>query len=760
MFLDCRAFEGGGVYAAWAPNSMDSMTTAYALDSFPTSLSLSNSSVQQNRAANSGGGLWLKDINTTMDSTTVIEGSFAAAFGGAVYLLGGITDIQDQVLITNNSAAQGGGIAWYSSCWESCAYFSSLQLAPGAKVIDNNASFAGGGILMDASLAGKFNKNWTVLDNYAALGDPNVLYPKDICEVGEVPKGGWCEKCAPNMYSFAAKATDCKPCPLHATCTGGDYLLPNTGYWHSHPYSTQVHACPNIAVCNQDRFAGSNNNPLAAPSGDAAKIPQQCAAGYGGNACGVCLSPAVGDKYGLSSPFVCKKCTMSLSASIALYAVLLLFMVAGLSYTAHATWHDNQDVTSEMRVSDVLKVLILYVQYLVVLGTAPVAWPGSLAAVFSAASVLFASSSGQFLSLDCLMLDVAGLTVPKALVRQLIYLVLPLAITLGVCVASALLLVVTRWWSHRRGAAGAQVSLLSALVARLPVIVLVGVYTFFPSLLRAGLSFFVCLLLDEEHFSWEGEVATATARFGYWVYDMQQECMADWHRVWALWLGIPCVVIFCLGVPLAIVALLVANKARLYEPAFRQHFGSLYRNFRSKRFYWEAVEAVQTLVLVCVAVFSPIVGAYYHLVMIAFLFSMSLVLQVWFRPFAFARLHHLQLSAMGCLYLTAFISLTFLDAGDREGKAVRFYRVVMGTFLLLLNMAFVCWVVYNLAVSSKGAAANVLEAVKKGCLGLRGWVAAFRGESRGAASVGGRSSGIEITSLGEPKPETYPPAQV
>jgi len=783
-FVDNRAFEGGVVYATWDMswgNLLDNILGIGQPIQSPT-LSLSNSSLQQN-SASVGGAVWLKNYNTTLNLTTTMEGNIASAAGGAVYLLGGNMHIQDQVLISNNSAAQGGGIAWYSSCLELGACPSSLHLAAGAKVVNNNASIAGGVIITDVSLFANFTRYGTVLNNSASLGDHDVLYAKAKCDAGEVLKGGWCEKCASNMYTFASDATECKPCPLHANCTGGNFLQPNPGYWHSDRYSSQVHACPNIAACTQDSAANSSNNSQpAAPSSHAARataaesnaviIPQQCAAGYEGNACGVCMSPADGDKYGLSSPFVCKKCRMSPSASIALYAVLLLCMVAGLTYMAHATWLDNQEVTSEMRVSDVLKVLILYVQYLVVLGTARVAWPGSLAAVFSAASLLFASSTGQFLSLDCLMMEVAAWKVPMPVVKQLIYLVLPLAVIIGVCMASALFLVVTRWWSRRRNApGGAQVSLLSALVARLPVIVLVVLYTFYPSLVRVGLSFFACLRLDEVLPPGDGEVANATAYYGYWVYSMQQECLVEWHKVWALSMGIPCVLIFCLGVPVAIVAWLVANKVKLYEQAFRQHFGSLYRNFRPKRFYWEAVVAVQTLVLVAVAVFSHTVGAYYQLVMFAFLFSISLVLQVWFLPYAFSKLHHLQLSAMGCLYFTAFISLTFIDVGDPLGKSADDYRFTMGIVLLILNVAFVCWAVYNLTILSKGAVASALEAVeegwvsaleavKEGWLGFRGWVAAFRRESRGAASVGGSSSGIEITNLREPKPETPSAAQV
>ena len=676
MTVNCRAFEGGGVYAI--RGSPD--------NPYDTSiLSLSDSIVQQNTAS-VGGGLWLKNFNTKMNLTTKIEWNSAAVFGGAVYLFGGNMDIQDQVVFSNNKAAQGGGIAWYSSCLELGACPSSLHLAAGARVVNNTASLAGGGILMDASLS--ITGNTSVGNNSASMGNPNVLYPKEQCEIGEVSKGaGWCDKCALNMYTFVNNATVCKLCPLHAICSGGASLQPDPGYWRSHLNSSQVHACPNAKACNWDQNDSRSSQSITATGGaeadKTASIDAQCAEGYSGNACGVCRSNT---SFGLTSPFVCKKC-LSQPATVAIYVVALLCLVALLTYMADATWQDNQEVTNELRVSNVLKVLVLYVQYLVVLGTARVFWPDSLSAVFTAAYLLFSSSTGQFISLDCLLSNHrADLVVPMAVVKQLIYLVLPFIVMLAVGIMYAVFVVLSRWRSHRGAAARAQVSLLSTLLARWPVVVLVVLYTFFASLVRVGLSFFACLHLDK---SWEidvGEEATATAAYGYWVYDMQQECLATWHKGWALGLGIPCVLIFCLGVPLAIVAGLVANKAELYEPAFRMHFGSLYRNYRSKCFYWEAVVAVQTLVLVGVAVFSNTVGPYYQLVIFAFLFSLSLVLQVWFRPFAFAKLHHLQLSAMGCLYVTAFISLTFIYGCDLPGKPIQVYRYAMGIVLLLVNV--------------------------------------------------------------------------
>jgi hypothetical protein len=422
---------------------------------------------------------------------------------------------------------------------------------------------------------------------------------------------------------------------------------------------------------------------------------------------------------------------------------------------AHATWLDNQEGSNELRVSDVLKVLILYVQYLVVLGSAKVAWPTSLSAVFAAAALLFSSGTGQFISLDCIFSPVSVSIVPMPIAKQLIYLVLPVAILLGVIVVHLVVLSAARLRRYVIEGATSQChgSIWSKLAARLPAIALVVLYSFFPSLLRVGLSMFACHYLDvapSAPFNGENPVATATN--GYWVYDMQQACWSGWHKAWALGLGMPCVLIFCLGVPLAILALLTANKGRLYDPGFRIHFGSLYRNFRPKRFYWEAVVTVQTIVLVCIAVFSNVIGAYYQMVVFAMVFSLSLLLQVWFRPFAFAKLHHLHLSAMGCLYITTFISLTFFDLMDHEEAALNVYRQAMGVVLMLVNVAFVCWAVHSLVALSKGPLGNAMAVVRRSRIvrALKRWVTALRGEERGEsldACAGGDDLEIEVTSL-------------
>jgi len=63
------------------------------------------------------------------------------------------------------------------------------------------------------------------------------------CVAGEISTGDACEVCRKGSYSLSEKNEDnCLPCPSEgAECPGGAVILPLDGWWHSSPYSAQIH---------------------------------------------------------------------------------------------------------------------------------------------------------------------------------------------------------------------------------------------------------------------------------------------------------------------------------------------------------------------------------------------------------------------------------------------------------------------------------------------------------------------------------------
>lgn len=153
------------------------------------------------------------------------------------------------------------------------------------------------------------------------------------------------------------------------------------------------------------------------------------------------------------------------------------------------------------------------------------------------------------------------------------------------------------------------------LLGRLRVAALVVAFYAYPTLVKAALIFFACLPIDNAAHSPHAEYAIRNHTAGYWVMDIQQECFTGSHRQWALGLGVPAVVVLCLGVPLALFLLLWCNTQNTSKKAFQQRYGFLYCNYADSKVWWEAVWAVQTVLLTAVSVFHFSARAYFSLLL-------------------------------------------------------------------------------------------------------------------------------------------------
>jgi hypothetical protein len=76
-----------------------------------------------------------------------------------------------------------------------------------------------------------------------------VALPIEIagCTTGQLLTPQGCVDCIATTYILSPQDNQCRACPDSATC-GGTYLVPQPGYWHSHPRSTQVGACGSLAA--------------------------------------------------------------------------------------------------------------------------------------------------------------------------------------------------------------------------------------------------------------------------------------------------------------------------------------------------------------------------------------------------------------------------------------------------------------------------------------------------------------------------------
>ena len=371
-------------------------------------VTISNSIVSNNTSVQSpGGGLAVSQGGSLqlVNGSMVSHNSAVNSSGGGVVLFGnGTLRADDSVMFVNNIVRKG-----YVGSTIAAFDNSSLELGPGGRLTKCSV-----GVYL----------GWST------------------CQAGETQQHDMCVCCPQHTFSFTNAS--CEPCPINGNCTGGSLVQPLSGCWSSAPASVQMHRCPlYTTACN-----------YTAPT-------QQCSEGYTGPLCGACQLP----QYGMLSPFRCGKC-LPPKVQLGLY-LLLRFAVVVITITVHMTWKDNLTSNKVVLATDYIKVLVLFLQYTVIIGSVSVAWLlFDVQRWFMAVNIVFAVGSGQALSLDCWLHHyLRSSKLPLAMQRQLVYFLSPVFVLLGVLTVQWLAWALVRWvvplvWRPKEGATQQPASLV------------------------------------------------------------------------------------------------------------------------------------------------------------------------------------------------------------------------------------------------------------------------------------------------------------
>jgi hypothetical protein len=739
---------GGGVYcwigkiyldnSMWHDNSAGLNGGGGYMDKATFGLA-NNSSLHSNRALHgSGGGVFIfGGVLIIRDGSSIVNNSCTPGVGGGVAAgvwvfkekssnpvgtfsfgsmgrlvaqEGASDDIYNSRVMISNSivanntsnGAAGGGFA--------IASWSVIALANGTKVLGNRAfNGSGGAVLLmgNATLQAdgtvvfqnKSGSRGFVGSAIVAFEDANVSLPTRgqltkcntsvylgtaTCAIGEVLQHDVCNCCPPHTFSFANSS--CTQCPPNAACPGASVVEPLPGFWSSAPTSIQMHRCP-----------------LFKTACDYVNETHTCKPGYQGALCGDCHLP----DYGVLSPMRCGRC-MQPAVQLGLYVGLNFVTVSFVTYTVHATWQDNLEGTWDVQVTDYIKVLVQFLQYIVIIGSVSVPWPFfDVQMWLQAIGVVVTMGSGQALSLDCWLYRYGRKSIPMAIQRLLVYFLAPV-FTLVLVLALQWLAWAVQFWLvplwKPRGVAGIAQGPLQLLLRKLPVTLLVLVYYAYPLLLRASLSFFACLSIDKPLGAFANVPAGATAllshTWGYWVSSIQQECFAGYHLRWAMGLGLPSVLLWCLVVPVAMGVGLYVCRHRADSASFREHFGFLYRTYKPKRLWWEAVWAARTVVLTVISVFSFPMQRYFSVLSLLLVFWASAALQSYFKPYESPSLHRMHLVSTSCLAATTVGALAMFAYDIQESTAFAL-RIAITVLVFVINLVFVGWCCVKMAPDLK-----------------------------------------------------------
>jgi hypothetical protein len=128
------------------------------------------------------------------------------------------------------------------------------------------------------------------------------------------------------------------------------------------------------------------------------------------------------------------------------------------------------------------------------------------------------------------------------------------------------------------------------------------------------------------------------------------------------------------------------------DPAFREQYGFLFRNYTESKQWWEAVWAAQTVLLTAISVFHFTIQAYFALLLMALVLLLSVAAQIVAQPYAQPLLHRLHLASTCCLCFIVWLSQAmFSSSVVVDSAALRNANTAFGAIMVVIACSFVTW---------------------------------------------------------------------
>lgn len=285
---------------------------------------------------------------------------------------------------------------------------------------------------------------------------------------------------------------------------------------------------------------------------------------------------------------------------LGLYVVAALLMLSFMKLLVSYTMVSNKETfeahQARLLPSDLLRPLLLYSQYILVIGSMSISYPVTIAYPLRVLAWFWSPASPETLSVDCLLSN--SELFPTAAQRVLFYLCMPVVMLLLLMAIEAITLHLGQKSRVRTGMADRLYSTLC-----------VAAFFFLPSVARTVFSLFACVPIDKPP---ARPPYTAAAVGSFWALDLNTQCWTGYHRGWAFGLGVPLLLLCVVVLPAGILFKMLRNKQRLNYPAFALHWGFLYRVYKPAHCYWEACVSLQTQLLVAISIYGTSLGPLYQ----------------------------------------------------------------------------------------------------------------------------------------------------
>lgn len=205
---------------------------------------------------------------------------------------------------------------------------------------------------------------------------------------------------------------------------------------------------------------------------------------------------------------------------------------------------------------------------------------------------------------------------------------------------------------------------------------------------------------------------------GYWTSDTGVQCGSAAHLGMVLGLGVPGLVLFVLGLPVALWLLLRHNsqpaadgRSKLEEPEVELKYGLMYDKYRKRAYFWESVVLLENCALTLLLVLLQSQPATLQVLVAMAVIFIEAVLHITLQPYACRMLDTLRrISVFGLITTLFLIMLVSMNEFEDQQRLsiVAFSLIViinvgvLGVHVWACGMELKRWMLFVLDTEGRG----------------------------------------------------------
>jgi len=444
------------------------------------------------------------------------------------------------------------------------------------------------------------------------------------CSMGWILSGGVCQQCPRGQYSFDPHDTVCSVCGTGMECKGGADVDIVSGYWRSQNYTDRVYKCTIEANCLGGGGTGF------------------CTDGNTGKMCGVC-----DQGWFRNGQFSCSQCSDPTQALVigVLGGSALLFFLVLMVYTTIKYARRNAKTTAVL-----LRILLNFIQEVVILRNLDLKWPDSLNQVFGGFKQIWAVDY-TLTSYRCGYSDGSNST-DSVFMNQIIVCVGPVVLVLMCFVTWGLVAVIKKSLMYLK-------CHLVAMYIILHSTVLIQIFT-------TNLSILSCLEVEGRK---------------WLLTDMRIECWTGEHLRSVLMYTLPSLIVWCIALPLILIIAIVRERKKSDDEALIR-YSFMCKGYKRYLYFWQYLIIFKKyLILLFIFLLSPESPTLTAVAMV-YCFLLYIFAQMYYKPYLTSALNLTEVSAVG---FSVSVLVTGLSGSNIDPRLSLVSDILMGvTFLVLV----------------------------------------------------------------------------